>query len=132
LRGAQPGGALRARAEALEWLMFCNATLHPAYARAFGAMRNFTGEVQEKVAASAVEQINKLWQDVETHLENKTYLCGDKCTVGDILLSVIANWSKNVKGIVIGENAKRLFAQVIARPSFQKALQSEQVEYKAA
>jgi glutathione S-transferase len=121
------------RATALEWLMFCNSTLHPAYARTFFAMKNFEGDVKEKVLTAYAEQINKLWKDVEDRLEKSPYLAGKDITAADILLTVIANWSGNIpKPIHIGPNAKKLFKTVIARPSYQKALSTEKVEYKAA
>lgn len=121
------------RATALEWLMFCNATLHPAYGRTFFAAKNFTGNIQEKVVAAFVENINKLWKDVEDRLSVSPYLAGNTITAGDILLTVIANWSGNIPApIHIGPLAKKLFTTVIARPSYVQALAAEKVEYKAA
>jgi glutathione S-transferase len=121
------------RATALEWLMFCNATLHPAYGRTFFALHNFEGDVKEKLLTAYVEQINKLWKDVEERLAHSPYLAGKDITAADILLTVIANWSGNIpKPITIGPNAKKLFKTVIARPAYQKALATEKVEYKAA
>ena len=120
------------RATALEWLMFCNATLHPAYARGFFALGKLTGDAQKNSLERTVENINLLWQDVEARLAESKYLAGDKITAADILLTVIANWSGKFVGIKIGENAKKLFREVIARPSYQKALAVENVEYKAA
>ena len=122
----------KARARALEWLMFSNATLHPAYGKLFHASKALSGDVQAHVKSAAIEQINKLWQDVEKHLSGSEYLAGDEITVGDILMTVIANWSANFPGITLGTNAKRLFKKVIARPSYQKALAAEKVEYKVA
>lgn len=120
------------RAAALEWLMFCNATLHPTYSKAFFARRNFEGDVQDKVLSPAVEQINKLWKEVENRLASAPYLCGENCTIADILLTVIANWSGNVpQSIQIGPNTMQLIKNVVARPAYQKALATEKVEYKA-
>jgi glutathione S-transferase len=120
------------RASALEWLMFANATLHPAYARGFFALKNFEGETQKKVLDIAVQQINKLWEEVESRLTDYPYLAGKQLTAADVLLTVIANWSGKFNGIKIGEKAKALFRKVIALPSYQKALKTEAVEYKAA
>jgi glutathione S-transferase len=121
------------RATALEWLMFCNATLHPAYGKAFFALKNFTGDTQEKILSVVIEHINKNWQDVEARLTESPYLCGKECTAADILLTVIANWSSYLpKPVQIGPKAKALFKKVIARPAYQKALTTEKVEYKAA
>lgn len=120
------------RAAALEWLMFCNATLHPAYARGFYAMRNLTGDAQKNSLAATVEIINKMWHDIEFRLAENKYLAGENITVADILLTVIANWSGKFDGIKIGENAKKLLREVIARPAYQKALAVENIEYKVA
>lgn len=124
------------RATALEWLMFANSTLHPAYGRAFFALKNFDGDTQKKVLDAALPVINKLWEEVEQRLANSQYICGKALTAADILLAVIANWSgmsaKFEGKIKIGENTKRLFREVVARPAYQKALATEQVEYNVA
>jgi len=120
------------RAETLEWLMFGNSTLHPAYARGFGALYKITGDAQKQVLALAVDQINTLWKEVDAKLAKSEYVTGKNITVADILLTVIANWSGNFEGIVFGENTKRLLRAVSSRPAYQKALQAENVEYKAA
>jgi glutathione S-transferase len=119
------------RTQALEWLMFANATLHPAYARAFFLKRNKTTE--GPLMDAAADGINKLWQEVEQRLSSQTYICGEQMTIADILLTVIANWSGNIpQPINLGPNTKRLLKAVSSRPAYQKALAVEQVEYKAA
>lgn len=120
-----------ARSEALEWLMFANATLHPAYARCFFLKKNNTAE--GPLMDKAVAMINSLWDEVEQRLSSRKYICGDNMTVADILITVIANWSANIPGtITMGSNTKRLLKEVSSRPAYQKAMESEQVEYKAA
>lgn len=122
-----------ARATALEWLCWGNATLHPAYSKAFGAKKiSDDAKVQEAVLASALKGIQKLWDEADAHLANNKYLCGDTVTMGDILMAVIANWSGYFEGIKIGANVKRVLKDVVARPAYQKAMAAEQVEYKAA
>lgn len=119
------------RADAIEWLMFCNATLHPAYSRGFFLMRNAKDE-KDQLLATAVAAINNLWSEVEARLEKHKYLAGDNLTVADILLTVIANWSPRFPGINIGPKTKNLLKNVSQLPAYQKALGLEQVEYKAA
>jgi glutathione S-transferase len=121
------------RDQALEALMFCNATLHPAYGRGFFLNRNISDEkTKEAVLPHIVNNINQLWEEVESRLNKSEYLAGDKITVADILITVIANWSGAFPGIKIGEKAKELFRKIIARPAFKKAMAEEGVEYKAA
>lgn len=122
------------RAKALEALMFCNATLHPAYSKAFGAMKSIADAgAREQAIKSACEGIQKLWDDVDRKLGQQKYLAGNQVTAGDILMTVIANWSgyfgDNIK---LGNNVKRVLSEIKARPSMQKAMQAEGVEYKAA
>ena len=63
------------RLDAIEWLMFCNATLHPAYARCFFLMRNAQDPAKEQLLGVAVAMINKLWNEVEQRLGQSAYLC---------------------------------------------------------
>ena len=120
-----------ARDAALEWLMFANATLHPAYARMFFLKRN--GTTEGPLADAAMASINTLWQEVEQRLSQNSYICGAEITIADILITVIANWSHNLpQPVALGPNTKRLLKEISSRPSYQKALAAEQVEYKAA
>ena len=121
-----------ARAEALEWLAFANSTLHPAYSRMFFFNRSLGDEVaQNALYATVIEQIQKYWNEIEERLSHNNYLCGTECTIADILVTVIANWSENAKKpITFGTKTKEFFKRVTARPAFQKALATEQVTHK--
>jgi glutathione S-transferase len=123
-----------ARVDAVEWLAFCNATLHPAYGRVFFLKRGHADPAtKEKLMEVSVAAINKLWEDIEQRLSQSPYLAGKNITIADILMTVIANWTQSVPGDVkIGPNTKKLLQTVIARPSYKKALETEQVQYKAA
>ena len=120
------------RAVALEWLCFANSTLHPAYARCFFQHRVLGDEAKDNpLYKPAIAQIQKHWDEIEEHLQNRDYLCGKDCTVADILITVIANWSVMMKETInFGSKTKAFFTRVISRPSFQKALAAEQVTYK--
>lgn len=122
------------RAQALQWLMFANATLHGAYSRIFWLNRAVKDEAQKTALIStAIEYVQTLWNQIEEELQDKPYLAGDKCTAGDILVTVIGNWGAWLpKPITFGPRTKALFAAVSARPAFQMALVAEGVEYKAA
>lgn len=122
------------RAKALEWLCWANASLHPAYSVGFSAKGvSQDAVVQEAVGKFACANIQKKWDDAEAHLAKNKYLAGDTLTMGDILMTVIANWSpKMPQPINLGPNVKRVLKEVVARPSYQEALTSEHVEYKVA
>lgn len=124
----------KARGEALQWLMFANATLHPAYGRAFILNGQEIDEsVKKELLADAVTRIQNLWDEVEARLEQNDYICGKQVSIADILLTVIANWSPNLPYTVsFGPRSKALFAKIIQRPAYQKALGAEDIEYKVA
>lgn len=112
--------------------MFCNATLHPAYGRTFWINSNLPEEQREAALKAARAQIQDLWNYVEGELakSGNAYLAGKEPTAGDFLITTIANW--NPAAYQFGPKTKALFKAIAARPSYQKALAAEQVEYKAA
>jgi glutathione S-transferase len=120
------------RAKALEWLAFANSSVHPAYARCFFIGRQLGAQAADSpIYNAAIEGIQKHWDDIDAALKGKSYLCGDECTIADILVTVIANWSTMLKQpINFGENAKALFKRVISRPAYSKAMESEGVSYR--
>lgn len=122
------------RATALEWLLFANSTLHPAYSRTMSLKRSVEdAAVRTQLQEAGIQHITRLWQEVEDRLSQNAYVAGEDCTLADILLAVIANWQGYLpEPITFGPNIKRLLAAVTARPAFQKALREENVEYKAA
>lgn len=119
------------RAKALEWLMWCNATLHPASGKLFWLSKQdaLDAATKETLGKMFTTQLQSLWDEADARLGKTKYLAGDNVTAADILLTVIANWGLPV---TLGANVKRALKDIIARPSYQKALQAEGIEYKAA
>ncbi len=123
------------RAKALQWLAFANATLHPAYGRFFWSASNpgLDEATKTAVGLAAADTVQTLWNDVEAQLEKTTYLAGSTLTAGDILLTVIANWSPRLpKPIKFGPKTSKLLREVSSRPSYQAVLKAEGGEYKVA
>lgn len=118
-----------ARAKALEWLMWCNASLHPACGRLFWLNRqDFDDATKAELSKIFLAQVQALWDEAEERLAKTKYLAGDRVSAGDILLAVIANWGVGTPGA----HVKRVLRDVVARPAYQKTLAAEQIEYKAA
>ncbi len=119
-----------ARAKALEWLMWGNASLHPACSKIFGlAKMTLDEKTKADLSKSYTAQVQSLWDEAEARLAKTKYLAGDSVTAADILVTVIANWGLPV---TLGPNVKRLIKEISQRPAYQKALKTEDVEYKAA
>lgn len=119
------------RITAIQWMMFANATMHPAYSKIFFIIKNIEkGAAQEQAIKAAVVSVEKLWAIVDSQLENKLFVNGENITMADIMLSVYANWNNFFPfDIKIGENVKRLLLNVSSRPSFKNAIESEKIKY---
>lgn len=121
-----------AKLAAIEWMMFCNATLHPAYSVCYGLMRQeLDAAAKDKMMATARAKIQTLWDDVEAQLNKTEYIAGNEITVADFMLCTMANWVMAAQPN-FGPKTKALIQKVTARPSYQAALSEEGVEYKAA
>ncbi len=121
------------RAHALEWLAYANSSLHPLYGRVFTMMKAFGAEHQKNPFYDfTIKQIQKSWDEIEAELSKHEYIAGNKITVADILITVIANWSVYFGSpFKFGEKTKAYFTKIISRPAFKKALETEGVTYKA-
>jgi len=123
------------KAKALEWLCFANATLHPAYGKAFSLpYLPLDDASKEKLKGIYATQIQKYWDEIETQVKKEGgYLAGKQPTAADFLVTVIANWTPSLfEGKVkFGPATQNLLKSISARPSYQKALADEGVQYKA-
>lgn len=121
-----------ARAHGLEWLMFANATMHPAYSRLFFFKGQLGADAENHpLYKTSLQNVQKLWDSVEDQLSRNRYIAGETVTGGDILLTVISSWA-SVGAFEFGPKTKDLFKRVAARPAFKKAVELEQVEFKIA
>jgi glutathione S-transferase len=122
------------RSTAIQWLMFANATVHPAYSKMFFVNKTVTdAALKDQLLKAAATQVNKLWQEVDARLAKEKYICGSAVSGADILLTVYANWNGYFPGLInVGSNVKRLLKEISSRPACQKAFKEEKVEYKAA
>ncbi|MBL4803598.1 MAG: glutathione S-transferase family protein [Alphaproteobacteria bacterium] len=118
-----------ARGKALQWLMFVNSTLHPAYGKA-----KFASEYGEEASKQACDDVQAKWDAIERELErnDKPFLAGDEPTAGDIYATVCANWDFLEHLPTFGPRTQKLINAVSSRPAYQRAIATEQIEYKAA
>jgi len=124
-----------ARAKALEWLMFANATLHPTYSRSFFLARQLGADEagNHPLYVATIEAIQKYWNEIEAELASRDYIASDQPTLADILLTVIGGWNGwLLQPIQFGPKTQALFARIQARPAFAKAVATETAAQKAA
>jgi len=119
-----------ARQKAIHDLMFANSTMHTAYGRLFFIGKNITDENAKHEALNATaQQINALWQIIESELGDNAFLAGKEVSAADFLLAVYSTWGDYFPiDVVFGEKSTRLIETVQALPSYQKAVATQQAE----
>ncbi|WMN61384.1 glutathione S-transferase family protein [Pseudoalteromonas xiamenensis] len=117
-----------AREEAIQNLLFANATMHPAYSKLFFIGQSMTDtEVKQAALESAAQSINQLWKVVEAKLANQPFLGGNHYSAADILLTVYHSWGQYFPvDIVIGDKTAKLIDTVSNLPSFKASQEAEQ------
>ena len=121
------------REQAIENILFANATMHPAYSRLFFIAQHIGDEsVRQETFTAAADAISKLWQVVEQQLAGQAFLGGDQPSAADSMLAVYFRWGASFPvTITQGSNTARMLAAVQAMPSFQRALTAEQTQSAA-
>ncbi|MCR8923578.1 glutathione S-transferase family protein [Dasania sp. GY-MA-18] len=122
-----------AREQAIQDLMFANATMHPAYGRLFFIAQHISDDNAKQSAFDAAAlTINQLWQVVEQQLATHAFLGGDQPSAADIMLAVYSRWGASFPvAIRLGHNSQKMVAAVQAMPSFQRAVNAEQQQSAA-
>ena len=134
-----------AREQAIQDIMFANATMHPAYGALFFVAQNMSGknadeQAKQSAFEAAAQTITRLWQVVEQQLEHKPgrkqekqkFLGGDQPSAADIMLTVYSRWGASFPvEIQMGPNTQKMLEAVLAMPSFERALTAEQLQSAA-
>lgn len=116
-----------AKRQAIEDILFANATVHPAYSKLF-----FTNGIECDPDAklvmleAAAKSISSLWQVVETRLAQSPYLGGTSPSAADILLAVYQRWGQFFPvDIKIGPKAQAMVRAIHDMASFKASLAAE-------
>lgn len=119
------------RINAISWMMFANASVHPAYSKIFFLSKNINDKnVREEAILAAGKAVNELWKIVEEQLSKTRYVTGASLSMADIMLSVYANWNNFFPGIIkLGPHTVRMIKEVTSRPSFVKAIATEEITF---
>lgn len=116
------------RQQAIQDIMFANASMHPAYSKLFFLAQHVNDEkVKQDTLNLAAKAINLLWQVVENKLTNNKFLGGASPSAADIMLAVYSRWGDYFPvDIIIGEKTTTMLNAVQAMPSFIQTGQAEQ------
>ena len=115
-----PANGTMARARVQEWLNFISTELHKTFSPLFNPA--MPEEAKALFRAKVLERLS--W--VNTQLEGKQYLMGDRFSVPDAYLFTVTNWTKFV-GVDITSlrHLGEFMARMAARPAVQAALKAE-------
>lgn len=118
----------------LQWLNFDYATLHPAYSKIFSiAFKiDIEEEVKQEILEQLANQLSDLWMIIDKQLEGRKYILGDQVSHVDYMTVIYSSWAHyfpNIR-IKLGDNVKRLVADVSDLPEFKAAYKKEQIEFK--
>lgn len=119
------------RSHAISWMMFANASVHPAYSKIFFISNNVIDKnAREDALLVAGKNVNNLWEIVEQQLSKTRFTTGASLSMADIMLSVYANWNNFFPGLItLGPNTIRMINEVSSRPSFLKAIAAEEIKF---
>ncbi len=118
------------RLKDMQWLMFANANLHGAYSKVL-MLKNIGAS--DDLIKKGCDNVQAQWDQIEAELERSgtKFLAGDKITAGDVYTTVVSNWSFIPHLPKFGPKTKELLKAVSTMPAYQRALEQEEVEYKA-
>ncbi len=117
--GLAPKAGTMERVRLNEWLNYISTELHKGFAPLWHRINDEATEAAKKKLASRFEYL-------ESKLKGKDFLTGSSFSVADAYLFTVLNWAKP-NGIDLGEYPAitAFMKRVAARPSVQKALESE-------
>jgi len=115
------------RTQAIEDIMFANATMHPAYSKLFFISSLDIDDSAKKTALNAAaDNINTLWNIVELRLQEQVFLGGDHYSAADIMLTVYSRWNQFFPvDIMLGERTQELLEHISNLANFQRAIANE-------
>lgn len=118
--GLVPAAGTLERYRVQEVLGYINSEIHKTYSPLFGP--NVTPELREEKHA----YLKKRYAVLDKQLSGRSYLFGDRFSVGDAYLFTVTNWAKPVK-LDLSEfrNIASFQERVAARPAVQAALKAE-------
>jgi glutathione S-transferase len=113
--------------QAIQNIMFANATMHPAYSRLFFIAHSMTSDTGKQEAFQAAQEwINELWQVVEGRLIEQSFLGGAHYSAADIMLAVYSRWGEHFPvAIEIGPRTRSMLDAILSLPSLNASLDAE-------
>lgn len=125
--GLAPAPGTPARGGYYRWILFCAATLMPAYWQWFHPVEAAGQDRAEAVRQQARGDIEAAWQQVADHLAaHGPYLLGVERSAADFLLTMLMRWARNMPRPALAWPAlKAHAARMTALPSLAEVYRRE-------
>jgi glutathione S-transferase len=118
--GLMPKAGTMERYRTQEWLNFITSELH----KGFGAL--FNPAVPDAYRTIAIDRVGTRLDFLESKLQGKQYLQGDKFTAPDAYLFTILSWAPHLKvSLDKWPGIQAYLGRVAARPQVQATLKAE-------
>ncbi|WP_394561737.1 glutathione S-transferase C-terminal domain-containing protein [Aquipseudomonas alcaligenes] len=122
-----PAGSAE-RAQIQSWLGYLAAEVHTASFRPLNRPERYSVNeaAHPGIRAQAVQQLYKAFEHIDTHLQDRQWLVGERFTLADAYLGVFASWLLRIgKPFDQLTAVARVREQWAARPGVQQALRAE-------
>lgn len=118
--GLLPGPGTMDYYRTLEWLNYVSSEIHKQFTPLF---KDATPDAYRPLAK---KNIHDAFTHLDRHLAGKQFLVGDKLSVADIYLFVVANWAR-FQDIDLSQwpNLKAFQGRLRERPGVQEAMKAE-------
>src|SRR6218665_969133 len=116
------------RAQIQSWIGYLATEVHAALFRPLNRPERYSADesAHPGIRAQALEQLYKAFAHIDQHLQNHTWLVGERYTIADAYLGVFAGWAGRVGGKLDELKALARFREAYKeRPAVKQALVAE-------
>ncbi len=108
------------RAFAFQWLSWVASDLHPAFSPLFNPAST------EEVRKAHVEKVQKLFAQVDRHMEGREFVAGNRFSIADAYLFTVYGWAAFLKIPTDSySNMKAYCGRIAKRPGVYAAMKRE-------
>ncbi len=108
------------RYQMMSWLNFIGTEIHKNYSPMFNPAAS------DELKGNARSNLNARYGYVNTMLEGRDYLGGERFSVADVYLFVVTNWAGMIKlDLTPFPNLQAFQKRIAARPAVQQAMRAE-------
>ncbi|MEY1554951.1 glutathione S-transferase family protein [Yoonia sp. R2331] len=87
-------------ANALKWLFFVYASIHPVWVRLFMPERFADESAKPQVISKAMDEAMKLYSLVDAQLAKHDFVAGDQLTLADLYLAATTHWDDAIENAI--------------------------------